>query len=81
MSKKKDEYERWAESLSDKDLVAAFNRDVRNPGWVYQRQFLLAALKNEFIKRGFDCSEIIKDGCLSFMHKVRLDGNKLVKID
>ena len=77
----KNEYEESFAKLSDEEIVETFNSDTKHNGWVAARGRFLSALRREFIKRGFDTSEIIKGEGMSMMHRVKLEGKKLVKID
>lgn len=67
--------------LSSEDLIKSFNSDVRNMGWVGARGRFLVAMRLELQNRGFDCSEIIDKRSMSMAHKIKLENNKLVKID
>ncbi len=68
----KNEYIEQLQKLSDEKLVERFNSDVGNPGWVAARGRFLEAMREEFIRRDFDTSEIIMDGGMSMKYKVRL---------
>lgn len=64
--------------LSDEALVARFNQEVDNPGWVSSRAYFLKALCLQFEKRGIDASVLQGDHGISLKHKVRLQESKLV---
>jgi hypothetical protein len=66
---------------SDQELIERFNGDVRNPGWVSARARFLTASREELLSRNFDCSEIITAGGMLMGHKIKLENNKLIKID
>ena len=65
------------------DLVASFNREVNNKGWVGIRAFHDHALIDEFIRRGIDVSCVHDGRSIKFSHHVRynIDENKLETID
>lgn len=64
--------------VTDKDLIERFNLEVDTAGWVTARASYLAAIHQEFNRRGFDYSEIGDEGSLSFKNKIELVG-KLIK--
>jgi hypothetical protein len=66
-------------AMSDNELIDAFNKDVGNPGWVAARGRFHAALREEFIKRGFDFSAIGNDISISFNNKIVLK-EKIIQI-
>ncbi|MEO7201252.1 MAG: hypothetical protein ABIZ82_01515 [Candidatus Tumulicola sp.] len=76
-----DEYCERFGSDSDEELVAAFNREIGNTGWVSARGAYLAALHDEFRKRGFDFSAIGDADSLSLRVKIRLKGKKIEPVD
>jgi hypothetical protein len=79
-----EDYERFKrrmENYSDEELIEAFNREVGNPGWVSARAAYLAAIHDEFKKRGYDYSAIGNEKELSFAKKVKLAGKKVVPIE
>ena len=65
------------------DLVASFNREVHNNGWVGMRAYHDHALIDEFIRRGIDVSCVHDGRSTWFNHHVRynIDENKLETID
>ncbi len=64
--------------MSNGNLIAAFNREVGNSGWVGARGAYLIALRDEFDKRGFDYSIISgKGGGLSLKTKIKLIGKRI----
>jgi hypothetical protein len=66
--------------LTDEELIAAFNRDVGNPGWVSSRASYHSALQKEFERRGFDYSAIGGEHWLSWRHKIKLSGKVIEPI-
>lgn len=54
------EFQERLNTMSDEELIDAFNREVGNPGWTSSRAVYLVALHEEFEKRHYDYS-IIKD--------------------
>ena len=69
------------QTMSDDELIDAFNKDVGKPGWVAARGRFHAALREEFIKRNFDFSAIDSDVSISFKSKIVLRGNVIQIID
>ena len=68
-----EDYKKQFAQMTDSELVDAFNREVGNPGWTSARGAYLAALHNEFSKRGFIVSPKVGNRyCLSLKHKVKL---------
>lgn len=65
------------------DLVASFNREVHNNGWVGMRAYHDSALIDEFIRRGIDVSNVHDGHSIHFSHHVRYNmfENKLETID
>ena len=68
--------ERFA-AKSDQELIAEFNAQVGNNGWVRSRGFFLLALHAEFEKRALDYSDIGDVNGLSLRKKVKLVGQKI----
>lgn len=73
------EYQKEFEDCSDEEVLKWFNREVNNGGSGTARFSFLHALHQEFIRRGYDYSEIGDEKSLSFKHKVTLE-NKTIKI-
>jgi hypothetical protein len=67
-------------SKSDEELIVRFNREVACSGWVSARGRYLAELHDEFEKR-FDYSAIGDKSSLSFAHRIKLVGKKIVPFD
>ena len=65
------------------DLVASFNREVHNNGWVGMRALHDRALIDESIRRGIDISCVHDGHSTWFSHHVRynIDEHKLETID
>ena len=74
-----EKFESQLATLSDEQLVARFNREVGNRGWVNARVYFLEALRNQFENRGLDYS-IVKNESSGFNlnKKVVLSGRKLI---
>lgn len=65
-------------SLSDEELVAAFNRQVGNTGWSPSRGRYLAELRSTLESRGWNLSAVRNEhGGLSYKCRVRLAGRRL----
>lgn len=64
------------------ELVASFNREVGNNGWVGIRGFYDVALIDEFIRRGIDVSAVSDGRSISFARHVMYDkaANKLIAV-
>lgn len=62
-------------------LVESFNSQVGCRGWGSARAAHDLALVKELTKRGIDISAVSDGHSTSFAHHVKLDGNKLVRID
>lgn len=65
---------------SDKNLVARFNKEVGNKGWGSARAELLAAIRQEFERRGLDYTEIGDEKTLSLRNPVILIDKKIMVI-
>jgi hypothetical protein len=74
------EYQKRFENYNDKQLLKSFNREVNNAGSGSARFCYLAALHEEFIRRGYDYSAIGDSKSLSFRDKIRLKDNTIIKI-
>ena len=68
-------------AYSDADLVAAFNREVGNPGWTSSRGAYLRALHDEFVERGFDLTDIGGAEEMSLGSRIKLRGKKKIVAD
>ena len=79
MTKRKSIFNDEFQQLSDQQLIDRFNGDVNNPGWVTARGDFHAAMHHEFVKRGWDISEIGDQFSHSLAFKVRLEGKKIIK--
>ena len=67
------EFQKQLESYNDMELVASFNGEVNNKGSGTARFSFLAALHQEFIRRGFNYSEIGDEKSISVKHKIILE--------
>ena len=72
------DFETDLKNYTDDQLIARFNREVNNNGSGTARFSFLAALHNEFNRRGFDYSEIGDKESLSFQDKITRE-NKIIK--
>jgi len=75
------EFQKQLESYRDIELISRFNEEVNNAGSGSARYSFLAALHHEFIRRGFDYSEIGDSDSLSFKQKVTLKNNAIKSIN
>jgi hypothetical protein len=75
------EYAERFKKMSDDELVAAFNREVGNPGWTSSRASYLAELRREFTAREYNYSAIGDEASLSFKSRIRLNGKMLEIVD
>ena len=75
------EYQKQLESYSNAELIHRFNEEVNNGGSGSARYSFLAALHHEFIRRGFDYSEIGDSDSLSFKQNVTLENNAMKSIN
>ncbi len=73
-----EEFSERFKEMGDCELVEAFNREVGNPGWTGARGTYLASLHREFLRRGFDISNIGNETCLSLKRKVKLEVKKVL---
>jgi hypothetical protein len=71
------EFREQLESYTDDELIDRFNDEVNNGGSGTARFSFLAALHHEFIRRGFDYSEIGDANSISFKHKVTLENKRI----
>ena len=74
-------FQKQLESYSNAELIHRFNEEVNNGGSVSARYSFLATLHYEFIRRGFDYSEIGDSDSLSFKQKVTLESNAIKSIN
>jgi len=75
MDKSSSDYKERFESMTNEELVKAFNQEVGNSGWTSSRAKYLTALREEFINRNIDLSAIGNEQGLSYAKKIRLNGN------
>lgn len=68
-------------TLTDTELIDKFNQEVETEGWGTARASYLAAIHQEFKKRGFDYSEIGDERSLSFKNKIELVGKKILVLN
>ncbi len=61
------------------ELIAAFNRDHRNPGWVSSRGDFLADLRGALLATGLDCSGFMSGQGMSLAWHIERKGNALVQ--
>lgn len=74
-----EKFESQLATLSDEQLVARFNREVGNRGWVSARVYFLEALRNQFENRGLDYSFVKNEsGGFNLNAKVILREGKLI---
>ena len=71
------EYQKQLGYYSNVELIGRFNEEVKNEGSDTARYSFLAALHHEFIRRGFDYSEIGDANSLSLKHKVTLENKRI----
>ena len=77
-----EEYKKRLEGTTDEQLIADFNSDVGEPGWVNARANFHAAMHDEFERRHYDYSAIgKKDVSLSWARKIKLVDKKIVTED
>ena len=69
--------EKFSNATMD-ELIAAFNSDVGNQGWVNARMHFLSALKNEFLSRDVDCTAFISSDTMSMRSRIHLKGDWIV---
>jgi hypothetical protein len=67
-----EEYAQKLSTISDLELIEKFNLEVGNNGWGTARASYLAAIHQEFNRRGFDYSQIGNVKELSFKNKIEL---------
>ncbi|MEO6951371.1 MAG: hypothetical protein ABI321_06120 [Polyangia bacterium] len=61
-------------------LVAAFNREVGNPGWVGARADYMHAMRLAFEASGLDCSSFMTASEMSLRQRIVRDGDRLVLV-
>jgi hypothetical protein len=71
------EFQKQLQSYNDTELISRFNEEVGNSGSGTAHFSFLAALHQEFIRRGFDYSEIGDANSLSLKHKVTLENKRI----
>lgn len=64
--------------LSDELLVARFNQEVGNPGWVTARGYFLSEIVALLESRGIDCKLIKFHNGISIQNKVKLRDKNLI---
>jgi hypothetical protein len=78
------EFQERFEKYSDEEILDVFNSQVNDTGRVYGAATAAisyrAALRHEFIRRGFDYSAIGDSASLSFRDKIRLENRTILKI-
>jgi hypothetical protein len=74
------EFQKQLESYDDTELISSFNSEVGNRGSGTARFSFLAALHQEFIRRGFDYSEFGDENSISFKHQVILENRAIKKL-
>ena len=77
------EYTARFAAASNQSLIESFNKEVDNLGWTSMRANFIAALIDEFRKRGIDISAVNDGRSTDLNHHVRLDENSksLIQID
>jgi len=65
-------------TFTNEELVEAFNREVRNEGWVRARAEYLYYLGTALQMRGMDCSAIIHNNRMNLSHPVILMNNRII---
>lgn len=75
-----DENDRFADKTVD-ELIAAFNREVGNPGWVRARAIYLTGLRRALLATGLDCSSFIRDDGMSLAKKIEQVGSVLQPVN
>jgi hypothetical protein len=75
------EFQKQFENYSDKELLDAFNGQVNNSGAVTAAMSYRAALRHEFIRRGYDYSAIGDSTSLSFSDKITFVNRTIIKIN
>ena len=63
--------------MTDDGIIDCFNNQVGNTGWTSSRASYLAALHQEFDKRGWDYREIGSETSISLRYHIHLTGNKV----
>ena len=74
------EFQKQLESYDDTELISRFNAEVGNSRSGTARFSFLAALHHEFIRRGYDYSEIGDAKSISFKNKVILENRIIIKL-
>lgn len=72
-----EKFDKALSELSDEALIDRFNNEVGNQGWTSARSSFLAAIHNQFERRGIDFSLIGDDSRMSLDRKVVLEGKKV----
>ena len=57
-------------SYTDLEIIAAFNREVENPGWNSARAAYLAAIRKHFDLREIDITAIENNNSISYAKKI-----------
>ena len=68
-------------AASPEELEEAFNHEVGNNGWCFARSCHDISLLKEMIRRGIDVSPVYKDHAISFRHRIRIDGDRVVVLN
>ncbi|MEN2436148.1 hypothetical protein AAH994_12105 [Weeksellaceae bacterium A-14] len=63
--------------IDNNSLILKFNEQVGIHVWGNARAHYLEALRDEFIKRGFNCGIIINSAGMSIAKKIKLVGNEV----
>lgn len=73
-----EEFKEKYQKMDPSELVAVYNKDVKNTGWTGSRARQVSALKEVMLEKEIDISAINRKHGLSFSKNVRLIDNKIV---
>ena len=76
-----DEFRRSLSEMTDEELIARLNREVRNPGWVSSRGHFLVALRAELATRDFDTTAVHGLQGVPGRRKFLLEDKRLTYVD
>lgn len=80
LTQKRQEFFENFDTISDDEIIEKYNREVDCKGWASIRGAYLMAMRDQFIKRGFDYSAIGNKEGLKLNQKVRLEDKQIVVI-
>lgn len=70
-----EQFQTRLQAATDAELAETFNRETGNRGWAAARGAFHLALRDELLRRGFNCDAILDGGNLSLATRIRLNAD------